>query len=581
MLLSGRKRHPSIRFALVLVVFLAMAPALGIIILSGIEYSAALSDRARADSSRQVEAFAQIQERITEATRQVLATLTALPGFRSGQYDHVSAILRSVHARSPDYLNFTAVDTHGTVVASSMLPLGINLADRFHYRDALDRNSFAAGKYLINMIDATPAIAYAHPFEGADGSAIGALAVIIKLDRYDALFEDMELPQDSILGLLDADGRRLYFYPAKESNPVGSPIKQSMWNAISSGGDSGTFIEKGSDQVERYYSYRKLRLEPSLQPYMYIVYGAPVESTDGRSRMVMARNVLLMLAVMVFGLSSAGLLSRTLFGKRLDRILSTAAGLREGNLAARTGIGGDYSDLGQIATAIDQMASTIEHRDHERMEHSKALAASLEEKEVLLREVHHRVKNNLQLIQSLLVLQSESPDDIQAFEERMSSRLRAMSMVHQMLYESENLHAVNLGEYARRLVELMGSSFQGSAAVDVVMDFGGVPSDIDTAIPFGLMLNELVTNAWKHAFAGGRGGSLRVSLALHDGSVMLEVGDDGPGLPPGFSISEASSLGLRLAQALSSQLGGTLTFESGGSGTTFKAVFPADRSARS
>jgi two-component sensor histidine kinase len=94
------------------------------------------------------------------------------------------------------------------------------------------------------------------------------------------------------------------------------------------------------------------------------------------------------------------------------------------------------------------------------------------------------------------------------------------------------------------------------------------------------MLNELLTNAWKHAFADGQGGKLRVSLALNGEEVALEVADDGPGLPAGFAISETSSLGLKLAEALAAQLRGTLTFVGSGCGTTFKVVFPPSRRSR-
>jgi two-component sensor histidine kinase len=574
---SGRKRHPSIRSALIAAVCLAMAPALGIMILTGVEYSRALSDKAKSDSARQVEAFAHIQIRITESTRQILSTIAALPGLRDLQYGHVSEILKLVHEQNPDYLNFTEVDSGGTVVSSSLLPLGLYLGDRFHFREAMDRDAFSAGKYLINMIDATPSIAYAYPVKDRNGKSAGALAAIIKLDHYAMLFQELKLPAGSILSLLDADGRRLYFYPPKDSNPVGTMIMEGMWNRMTAGGDSGAFTETGSDQVERYYSFRKLRLDPARNPYMYIVYGVPVDATDATSRMVMTRNLLLLLIVTVFGLLGAGFLSRLLFGKRLDRIIATTARIREGNLAARAGLEGDTSDLGQIAKALDLMASTIEHRDHERMEHAKTLSSSLAEKEVLLREIHHRVKNNLQLIQSLLVLQSESPDDLRAFEQRMSSRIRAMAIVHQMLYESENLSVVDLGRYARQLVELLSGLFQGTSAVSVTVDACEVLSDIDTAVPFGLMLNELVTNAWKHAFGHGEGGILRIRLASVDGSVSLEVSDDGPGLPADFAISESSSLGLRLAQALSLQLGGSLAWTSDAAGTAFRAVFPVNR----
>jgi two-component sensor histidine kinase len=122
---------------------------------------------------------------------------------------------------------------------------------------------------------------------------------------------------------------------------------------------------------------------------------------------------------------------------------------------------------------------------------------------------------------------------------------------------------------------------QGENAVDVTIDTCEVPSEMDTAIPFGLMLNELLTNAWKHAFGDAKGSTLHISLVSHEGEVTLEVGDDGPGLPAGFSITETSSLGLRLAEALASQLRGELFYDSSGHGTTFRVVFPQYRSSRS
>jgi len=142
-----------------------------------------------------------------------------------------------------------------------------------------------------------------------------------------------------------------------------------------------------------------------------------------------------------------------------------------------------------------------------------------------------------------------------------------------MLYESDNLGSIELGAYARRLVDLMSCS--APAAVRVSVDADEAACSLDTAVPFGLLLNELVTNAFKHAFRDRADGMLRVTLRMESGQAALEVEDDGPGLPEGFAVSESSSLGLRLACVLAEQLGGSLAWGSG-SGAHFTVRFGID-----
>lgn len=507
--LEKRRAALSIRSALILTVALSLLPALAIIIWTGNEHGSHLAENARMETLRQAESFANIQIRISESARQILSTIASLPGIRSGDYAHASEVLKAVHKQNPEYLNFTATDTAGIVRASSRLEPGVDLHDRLHIKTALEQKRFAAGEYVLGMVDAEPSFTFAHPIVDVHGALVGVISATFKLNSYTAIFERLDLPVDAILGLVDRNGTRLFFYPAKASNPIGGQIKASVWDGIRSSGQGGLFIDQGSDGIARYYAYRKLMLEDAGEPYMYVVYALPSFASHALSRSILFRNILLMVMVAAFAIASAGMISERLFGTRLARIIATTALLRNGNLGARVGFDDDHSDLGQIATALDQMAGTIERRDADMAHEARMREASLAEKEILLQEVHHRVKNNLQLILSLLSLQENETISPAQFKETMENRIKAMSMVHEMLYESDNFASIDLGLYARRLVELGVCASDYPIAVSV--DADEALCSLDTAVPFGLMLNELVTNACKHAFRGRRGGALRVA----------------------------------------------------------------------
>lgn len=559
--LKKRKSSLSIHAALMLAVALSLVPALVIIIWTGNEHGFHLAENARTETRRQAESFANIQIRMTESARQILSTIASLPGVRSGDYAHMSEVLKAVHKQNPEYLNFSALDADGIVRASSMLEPGVDLHERLHIRTALEQKQFTAGEFVLGRVNDEPSFTFAHPVFDVQGILIGVLTATFKLSSYEAIFERFDLPVDAILGLVDRHGIRLFFYPAKISNPIGDHIKESVWDGIKTGNQNGLLIDQGSDGIERYYAFRKLMSEASGEPYMYVVYAVPSSASFALSRSILVRNILLMFLVAMFAIASAGFISKRLFGARLARIIATTQLLQQGNLTSRVGFIDDRSDLGQIASALDRMADTIERRNADMAHDARMLESSLAEKEILLQEVHHRVKNNLQLILSLLSLQENETISPTEFKEAMENRIKAMSMVHEMLYESDNFASIDLGSYTRRLVEL------GTCAADypiaVSVDAEETLCSLEIAVPFGLMLNELVTNACKHAFGGRRGGSLHVRLHLVEQTARLEVLDDGPGLPAGFSISERSSLGLRLALGLAQQLHGSLAWDEG------------------
>ncbi len=214
--------------------------------------------------------------------------------------------------------------------------------------------------------------------------------------------------------------------------------------------------------------------------------------------------------------------------------------------------------------------------ESERRLSEEQLRTSLREKEVLLQEIHHRVKNNLQVITSLLRLQSEHIPDEQTrgmFEEARN-RVHAIGAIHELLYRSPDLASIDFGAYLNRLARDL-FSFYGISPdrVHVSIDVDHANLEMSQAIPCGLLVNELVTNSLKHAFLKGRKGTVKVSLDCAKGDCRLIVDDDGVGLPEGFDWEGADSLGLQLVKVLTNQLDGTVHVDRG-SGTRVEICFP-------
>lgn len=205
-----------------------------------------------------------------------------------------------------------------------------------------------------------------------------------------------------------------------------------------------------------------------------------------------------------------------------------------------------------------------------------ALQVSLAEKETLLQEVHHRVKNNLQVVASLINLQSRQVGDAAAREvlEATKQRVQAIALLHEGLYRSSDLASVELGPYLRGLAgDLLRANADPARNITVVCEAAGMRTNMDSAVPLGLIVNELVSNALKHAFNGCSSGRVTVRLEPQGEQGELRVSDDGAGLPANFSFERADSLGLRLVNNLARQLDGELTQTSQG-GVTWLLRFP-------
>jgi len=205
----------------------------------------------------------------------------------------------------------------------------------------------------------------------------------------------------------------------------------------------------------------------------------------------------------------------------------------------------------------------------------KRIEASLKEKEVLMKEIHHRVKNNMTMISSLLSLQSNRVKDehYKAMFDDSMNRIRTMAAIHERLYQFEDLSNIIFSDYIKNIVNSIFKSFGLSSRIKFVTDIEEISLAIDSSIPCGLIVNELITNSMKYAFPDNREGEIRVSLHTNDtGEIKLSISDNGVGMPEGLDFRNAESLGLDLVNALVEQLKGEIEL-SREKGTEFMITF--------
>ncbi len=233
---------------------------------------------------------------------------------------------------------------------------------------------------------------------------------------------------------------------------------------------------------------------------------------------------------------------------------------------------------------LSQMNARLATEVGERKRAEETIRASLEEKELLLREIHHRVKNNLQIVSSLLrlPLRRAGGGSLADIVQETQNRIRSIWLIHEKLYRSESLSMVDFGQYVHTLaVHLFDSYCVDRSKIALDVECEAVQFDVDTAIPCGLILNEVVSNALSHAFPGTGTGRITIRLQqLADGRCRLAISDDGVGIPAGVDASGERTLGMRIVDSLAKQIDGVARFETSG-GTTFTLVVPAVRKTRS
>lgn len=253
--------------------------------------------------------------------------------------------------------------------------------------------------------------------------------------------------------------------------------------------------------------------------------------------------------------------------KRINNVLEVVSAYANLDFSKKAFIGQEHNVYDALAAGINMLGEEL-----------RGSTVSLREKEALVKEVHHRVKNNLQIISSLLSLQENfiKGKSAKAKFRESRERVRSMALIHEMLYISKKFSEVNFAGYLETLVNSLFSTYNISnkkirLALDI--DISDKYFDIDTAIPCGLLVNEIISNSFKYAFSKKKNGILSLqmkSTGIKD--YLISIEDNGPGFPPNINLNSAS-FGLQLINTLAEQIKGNIEFESGKGGTKYNIYF--------
>ncbi len=233
-----------------------------------------------------------------------------------------------------------------------------------------------------------------------------------------------------------------------------------------------------------------------------------------------------------------------------------------------------------------KLERTVAERTSELRTSNARMEASVKEKDILIKEIHHRVKNNMQVVSSLLNLQSASITDRSVLDiiKKSRDRVHSMALIHEKLYQSRDLARIDFEQYLRKLIVHLFNSYRvDPGTVDLKLDVKDVFLDINTGIPCALIANELVSNALKYAFPSGRGVRGEIAIAFRragDGPYELTIRDNGVGLPASFGLETSESLGLQIVRDLVAQIDGSIRVENRG-GTIYSITFPAPEARES
>ncbi len=348
---------------LVLLVMLAVLPALAILLYTGMEQRRNSIEHAKHDVLLLSRAMAEAQKDITNSVRAVLSTLSLLPEIQCLEKKACSAIFKAVLAKNSDYINIALTDLNGDVIASGkpFQSAKMNLADRKHFQDALKNKDFAVGEYIVARVGTTvPAFAFAYPVFDKYGRTVAVLTTAIKLEPFSHYHDISTLPAKSFVAITDHQGIRLFYHPPNATtNPIGKPIKASAWQKASQAETPGMFFGTGSDGVRRIFAFDQVRLSAEDSPYIYVWAGIPDADILGAANGVLIRNVLLILITTGMALFISWLIGKKTLLSPIQNLLSLTRTFAEGNLEARIEQADKDDEFGTLTRAFHDMANSL------------------------------------------------------------------------------------------------------------------------------------------------------------------------------------------------------------------------------
>lgn len=494
-----------------------------------------------------------------EAMREILTGLAESGGLLEMASEDCDAALGGLRALTPDrYSNFWLLDADGVLLCSGLpAPRGQNFADQDYVPLVRATRAFALGDFTIGVVTRRAVLPGAAPIFGPDGTLRAMVGGGLFLAFFLQSQRDAPILGPHHVWLLDQDGTTL-------------PLGTAAATALPSPDSLAGLMRFRSVEIQgsaRDGSAHAWSVE-ELQPGLRLLVGVPTGQIQSVAHLVLKQRLIELTAFLVACLGAI-LIGVEIGVSRPLRRLAARVRVWTPGRPYLSQLGGNVPvEVRDLDRALTTAAAALQDRE-------QALTAALRQRDLLMAEIHHRVKNNLQIVASLLSLQADRLRNETARTEFAVARdrVQALATLHRHLYTSQSFDRMSLRpfleELSRQLGEALGAGQESGVAIRIEAD--DIELGTDQSISLALLLTEVVSNAMRHAFPDGRHGTITISLQVRDNQALLRVSDDGVGVDE--SGQTADGLGMRLIQGFAHHLGGVAEI-TGGPGTCVSVRFP-------
>jgi two-component sensor histidine kinase len=551
----------SLRLRLLLTVIVALVPAAFVNIIQGV-------DRVQQDMSAAHDRLIQMArttasdaENVVTSAEQILHAVATEPAVHEAGKGCANSLTNALTGFTY-FVNLARVDARGDVVCAVVLPPPeqSNVSDRPWWPEAMQKTAFFVIPQAYSVTAQRTVLAGILPLRNGNNEFDGALAIAWDLSWLDFMLRTKQVPERAKVAIFDAANGMV----AANDKVAAADVFRDAKNPEKDTSGLLASTDKNGDA----WSYA---LVPLRGDDIYVAFGMPDAELFNGTFFRVATDLLL--PVLMLGLASIAIWFATdrLVLRWIAYLRRIATAYARGHYAIRpVALEEAPSEFRELGETFSGMAAAVQDRD-------RRLREALDQKSLLIKEIHHRVKNNLQIVMSLLSLQANQLRDPAAQNALRQAQVRvnALALVHRILHEIENLETVDLKRLLEDLVRQIHEGFGANKRdlrLEVEIARRQVTSEI--AVPLTLLTVEVLTNAFKHAYPQpSAGGVIRISLLpIGDNRLRLSIEDDGAGMEP---RNEPGGVGSRLIQAFAQQIGGTVTITPrNGGGTAVSIVFP-------
>src|ERR1700753_4165610 len=545
-----------LRRGLQVIITLALLPVVLVSIFQGVA-------RARLDMATVHERLLQSartvaagDQNLLAAAEQVLRAVASLSEVR-GMNGNCDGVLADTLIGVRYFSNLARIDENGRVVCSAMaLARGMNASNYAVFQQAKRSPEMAVAHESVSQVTGDRVIGGMLALHKPDGSFDGVVAISLDVHWIDYMMRTANLPKGAVVAVFDRAGKVI----ATNNAPVGNAIAHAAI-AKSVGGEE---VSSAADARGEHWRFGNADL---MGNSISIAFAMSEGSLFGDTYLHVGLDFALPILMIGFAWFAIWLATDRQVTQWINYLRRIAAAYRSGHYAIRPDLADAPVDFKLLGDALNEMAEGIQDRD-------RRLREAVELKTTLIREIHHRVKNNLQIVMSLLSIQANQVKDLGAREALLQAqtRINALALVHRILNELEDQSTLDI----RQLLEELSHQIAGGMSNDKIKVEVNVPSRVmagSVAVALALFTVEAITNIFKHAFPDDREGVIRVSMApVEGGKLMLSIADNGLG----FAMdTTGKSVGSRLIKTFGLQLGGVSTVRSEpGKGTVVELVFP-------